>query len=77
MTESGSPWEPPAQEPPKIRPALWALKIRRTLHSKMPTGAKQQFMDQNKSVAHWDLKLDEASGFKLLSASGKLSSIKD
>lgn len=53
------------------------LKIRRTLHSKMPTGAEQQFRDQNKSVAHWDLKLDEASGSKLLSVLGKLSSIKD
>lgn len=43
----------------------------------MPTGAEQQFRDQNKSVVHWDLKLDEASVSKRLSVLGKLSSIKD
>lgn len=33
-------------------------------------------MDGNKSVARWDLKLDEPSRFKLLSASGKLTLVK-
>ena len=77
-TEPASPWESPQRRSHlKLDLPLRALKIRRTLHSKMPTGAEQQFRDQNKSAAHWDSKLDEASGSKQLSVLGKLSSVKD